>query len=798
MNFLEKILGEKTQEEDKIVWSTELVNKAKRAIEEGIDLTLTPFYEKNINYKKPNILYDYTEEEISEIKKCKLDVVYFANSYCFTMTDDGIRKIVLRNYQEEILRDFQSNRFVALMAARQTGKCQFVTSKIQTTDGVSCFLDCIPKNTFIGKLKYCLWRLYNKKLNKFLKHAILFLIQLIEKYEFRNIELDESDNSKKIINSFDVNLQVLTDTGYKQVNKIHQTQPYTVFELKLENGYFLNCADNHIIFNERMEEVFVSELNSNNYIQTDKGLSKVSSVKKLPFKVSMYDLTIEDENHRFYSNGILSHNTISSAIFLSWYLLFHYERNALIMANKGDTTKELMEKVRTIIENLEFFLKPGMVKKDVMGMKFDNGCRVLGQTTTKTAAIGFTVHLLYCDEFAHIPANIIEPFWRSVFPTLSSSKISRCIITSTPNGFNKFYNIYKAAEDGNSEFKAIKVHWTRVPGRDEAWKAAEISNLGSIESFNQEYECLFLASSSLLLSSDGLQRLEKNKKEFVWKDIPELEDVGYEPNDYKGLMFHPDFNPDDLKEEDRFFVWSFDVAEGGLGDDSAGTLCEVELLDDLDVKKMKSINNSFDLVCLKQVASFTDNSITPDELGKFIYHLGVDVHNQDNVKFIIEANTFGGETIRTLQNIYDDDNEFETESIVRFFHRKEAKNRSLGLKVGHDKPVFCKDAKLSLENGKIQIFDTGHIRQANTFGRNKTGSYEAVTGKDDKFSTLVNLSQFFKTVDSTELFEEFLSYNEDRVLYLESLVESKIKKRDVYDEDEFNEGLSDEMDQLFG
>jgi hypothetical protein len=118
MNFLDKILGSKTEEEDKIIWSTELVNKAKKAIEDGIELNTTPFYEKDINYKKANMLYDFTEEEIEEYQKCANDAVYFTNKFAFSMTDDGVRQIKLRDYQIEVLKDFQANRFVCLKASR--------------------------------------------------------------------------------------------------------------------------------------------------------------------------------------------------------------------------------------------------------------------------------------------------------------------------------------------------------------------------------------------------------------------------------------------------------------------------------------------------------------------------------------------------------------------------------------------------------------------------------------------------------------------------------------------------------
>ena len=81
-------------------------------------LNTTPFYEKDINYKKANMLYDFTEEEIEEYQKCANDAVYFTNKFAFSMTDDGVRQIKLRDYQIEVLKSFQENRFCCLKASR--------------------------------------------------------------------------------------------------------------------------------------------------------------------------------------------------------------------------------------------------------------------------------------------------------------------------------------------------------------------------------------------------------------------------------------------------------------------------------------------------------------------------------------------------------------------------------------------------------------------------------------------------------------------------------------------------------
>ena len=103
-------------------WSSESVEQLMFAIEEGYKPASTPFYEGNPNLRKGNIVFNYTSNEIKEIKKCAKDIVYFANTYCTVMTDHGLQTINLRPYQEDMLRQFQAERFNVCLASRQVVK----------------------------------------------------------------------------------------------------------------------------------------------------------------------------------------------------------------------------------------------------------------------------------------------------------------------------------------------------------------------------------------------------------------------------------------------------------------------------------------------------------------------------------------------------------------------------------------------------------------------------------------------------------------------------------------------------
>lgn len=163
--------------------------------------------------------------------------------------------------------------------------------------------------------------------------------------------------------------------------------------------------------------------------------------------------------------------TINSAITILYYCIFERNKNILIAGNIAKTAEEILNKIKDIYYLLPFWLKPTVVVWNVSQITFgDTKCRIKTTATTKTAAIGNTIDLLYLDEFAHVDNGISEDFYRSIYPTVSAIKNSKIIITSTPAGYNLFWKILNGAEkplgdkDRNT-FASKRVYWYQVPGR---------------------------------------------------------------------------------------------------------------------------------------------------------------------------------------------------------------------------------------------------------------------------------------------------------------------------------------------
>lgn len=503
-------------------------------------------------------------------------------------------------------------------------------------------------------------------------------------------------NDKKFIDSIDIDgYEILTDTGWKPVSAIHKTIPYRIYELKTESGKSLKCADTHIIFDEHYNEIFVKDCLEKKIITVD-GVELVIDLIIHDEYENMYDLTVDSDEHRFWSDGILSHNTTSASAYFLWCILFNPNYTIGCMANKMFMAKEILSKIKDMYVWLPRFLKVPVAKWNMESIELTNKSRIITAATSASAFRGTSLHILYGDEFAFVPPNIQADFMASVYPTISSGSNTKIIFTTTPNGMSgEFYKLWIDATEGRNRYNALKFIWSDVPGRDDAWRDETIANMGETR-FNVEYNCEFMGSSNTLISPDWLKRLR-------W-DEPIITD--------KQLRIYK------KPESGRTYFMSVDVGQGKGLDYSTFTIFDIT-----DKNK------------IEQVASYKNNEIEPSVYPTIIAQTA----KYYNDSFVLVENNDAGVLVADI--LYND---LDIENLL-FTRRESSKG---GIATGQYRLSFtgspgvrttksvkntgCINLKQLIESGKMVLHDVDTISELMVFiDKDQKGTFAAEQGEHD-------------------------------------------------------------------
>ena len=156
------------------VLTTEKVNQIIDKTNRGEKLSKNEkiWFDNKVGIRKEGVKFAATKQELDEWVKCKMDIHYFADTYCQIKREDGtFGPMKLRDYQKEML-DLYQNKYSILCASRQTGKCLIINTltkiKDTKTDEVSIlsmgelYYNLIKnerKLTLVEHLKLCLYKI---------------------------------------------------------------------------------------------------------------------------------------------------------------------------------------------------------------------------------------------------------------------------------------------------------------------------------------------------------------------------------------------------------------------------------------------------------------------------------------------------------------------------------------------------------------------------------------------------------------------------------------------------------------
>jgi len=240
------------------------------------------------------------------------------------------------------------------------------------------------------------------------------------------------------------------------------------------------------------------------------------------------------------------------AAYSLWLMIFHKDKNVLIISIKQDVSKEIVSKIRFANDNLPSWLKVECKEDNRLSLKLANGSNVAAVSSATTAGRSAALSLLIIDEAAFVEKA--EEIWAASQPTLSTG--GKAILLSTPNGVgNFFHKMWIQAEEGTNKFFPIKLPWHLHPERDKKWREDQDRVSENLKKTAQELDCDFLSSGATVID---LQLIAWFKQTYM-KDTTDKRGI---LQDY-WVWQYPMYTPD------ASYIVCADVARGDGEDYSA-------------------------------------------------------------------------------------------------------------------------------------------------------------------------------------------------------------------------------------
>ena len=431
-------------------------------------------------------------------------------------------------------------------------------------------------------------------------------------------------------------------------------------------------------------------------------------------KFALYDFQEElvDVYHsNRYSISMLARQTGKStcaAGYLLWYAMFNPDQTILVAAHKYSGASEIMQRIRFAYETLPDFIRAGVTAYNKGSLEFDNGSRIVAQSTTENTGRGLSISLAYLDEFAFVRPSVAKEFWTSLSPTLATG--GKCIITSTPNmDDDQFAQIWRDANKNQDEhgietntgingFAHYLATWEVHPDRDQEWADVEQGKIGE-ERFRREHKCEFIAFDETLIDSIKLSNMEARDPYAISGQVRWYTPVA------KG----------------KLYMIGLDPSLGTGGDNSA-----------IQVYSMPG---------MKQVAEWMHNRTTVQGQIKILREIAQFIESETNgdceIYYSMENNTLGEAALVVVEETGEEN--FPGTFLSETRQHGNSKRYRRGFTTTHKSKISaCAKLKYWVETEKLEIASKPLLRELKTFIA-RGNSYSAKDGEHDDLVMAVNL-----------------------------------------------------------
>lgn len=141
---------------------------------------------------------------------------------------------------------------------------------------------------------------------------------------------------------------------------------------------YLRCSKDPIYFAETYMKI----------IHVDRGL--------VPFELYDYQkkmiTTMANERKTILATARQSGKSVTTCAFILWYILFHKDKTVAMLANKGETAREILGRIQLAYQHLPKWLQHGVVEWNKGSFELENNSRVIAAATSSDSIRGYSIN----------------------------------------------------------------------------------------------------------------------------------------------------------------------------------------------------------------------------------------------------------------------------------------------------------------------------------------------------------------------------------------------------------------------
>ena len=679
----------------RIVWDSNTVEDTTQKMNDGYVLKTheIPFFDKIIGLRKAGLTFKLSKDEIEEYMKCKLDIKYFANNYCYVKSEDGqFHPLKLRDYQYDMLDLFDNNKLSILMASRQVGKT--ISSAIFI---LHFMLFNNTKNVLIAAnvLKTSVEIL--ERIKEIYQYLPFFLKQGIEVWNQSQIKFENGSRAKAFAMTKTASIGQTGDLVYIDefahipstiVEKFYKSIFPTLVSVETSKMIITSTPDGLNLFHKLLTD---AERDPTDPQKNNFAAMRVYWYQVPGRNVSYIKLHLQKLHQYYLTEEMILEQCIE----------------------RFNPNNELTPNGKPIVE----------LKRDPI-----NGNKI--------------VHIQNSDEIVFEREKI---------------KGEDGEIYVNEEGISVKDTVFI-----NSEGEEVPA---ALVADLSTWKLDAIKDIGGIDAFNQEYDLRFINAAKSVLSETTMERLNELKIKYEFEQYDEFMNLKWS---WDNLKWNPEYS--DINRKNTYGLISVDVSEGLGQDYSVINMFELGYKPQkLIEKQQKKYQSMLDFFQLKQIGMFRSNVVSIDQLAEILYLIVFEFFDPDKFKVIVEYNNDGKALLASLKSVFDQENDYGPYVIMKFKHRIDAIEKSLGLKVSKNKNKFVKDYQIRMENQEFMVNEETTLKEIGSFIAHTTPSGNTVykgdgSSNDDTTMTLVNLSQGWNNNAFKEIVQDFHDYRGNKTI----------------------------------